>query len=283
MGNRRVFHTLLYSDIFDYPLKKEEIWKYLISDQKITKKQFLNDLNKTKGISVSHGLYFLKDKKETVWKRLEKEKQSKEKLTKAKRLAKALSSIPSIQLIAVSGSLALLSSDLDDDIDFFIVTSKNTLWTTRLLAAFYLLSIGEYRKRGDKDVAGKICLNMFLDEESMSFDKKRRELYTAHEIAQLYPLIERGNTFSKFQKANSWLLDFLPNAFDEKKKVEKIKEIRWDWVLTLFEPFLKYIQRAYMKGNLTSEEVSDKILAFHPYNYKEQILKDFKKKLKNQG
>ena len=35
-----IIKTLLYSDIFDFPLTKDELWFYLITSQKVSKKEF---------------------------------------------------------------------------------------------------------------------------------------------------------------------------------------------------------------------------------------------------
>ncbi len=273
MISRRVLNTLLYSDIFNYPLKKEEIWKYLISPQKISKSDFLKELKEEKDISSKKNYYFLKGKEKIVDERIRKEKISLEKIKKAERIAINLSRIPSVKLIAISGSLALKNSNENEDIDFFIVTSRNTLWATRFIAVTTLLLMNSYRRRGEKSVRNKICLNMLIDEGFLKFSSKRRELYTAHEISQIYPLVQRDKTYLSFQKANSWVLDFLPNAYSVEWKIRKVgNRNQLVFILKILEPIFKFIQKLYMKGHVTKEEIDDNFLAFHPRDYKKIVL-----------
>lgn len=278
MISRRVLNTLLYSDIFNYPLKKEEIWRYLISPQKISKSDFLKELINEKDITSKKNFYFLKGREKIVDERIRKEKISLEKIKKAEKIALSLSRISSIKLIAISGSLALKNSNENEDIDFFIITSKNTLWATRFFAVIALLLMNSYRRRGDKSVRNKICLNMLIDEDFLEMPNNRQELYTAHEISQLYPLVQRNSTYLSFQKANSWVLDFLPNAYSVKWKTKKVANVNYlVFVLQILEPIFKFSQKLYMKGHITKEEIDDNFLAFHPRDYKKIVLNKYDK------
>lgn len=44
----KINKTLCYSDLFDYPLKKEELWKYLISSTKVEKELLTKSLKDQK-------------------------------------------------------------------------------------------------------------------------------------------------------------------------------------------------------------------------------------------
>ena len=57
-----------------------------------------------------------------------------------------------------------------DDIDLFVITSKGTLWITRLLLVSLLIFMGQYRGRGKKE-SQKVCLNMLIDEVGLKFEK----------------------------------------------------------------------------------------------------------------
>ncbi len=288
MGSKKnVLKTLLYSDIFDYPLKKEEIYLFLISNKKTSLKAIEKDLEKTKEINFKKGFYFLKGKEKLIVIRKKREKNSLIKLRKAKKIAKKLSLIPTIKFIGISGNLALKNSDKRDDIDFFIVSSRNTIWISRFLVVLVLRALGVYRKRGEEKVSNKICTNMFIDEENLAFSRKRKNLFTAHELIQLLPVIDKEHIYQKILFKNKWVLDYLPNSFS---KIEFINTLftknenkKKNIFLSIFNTILKIPQVLYMQKHKTKEEISDKILAFHPFDHKDYVLETYGKKLQKYG
>ena len=197
---RAILKTLLYSDFFDYPLKEEEIFKYLITDKKIDKIQVHKVLKQFKiAVESNKNFYFLSGRKSLVKKRINREKISLQKFKKAKKIIKILSLIPTIRLIGISGTLSMRNSEKHDDIDIFVITQENFVWTTRFLLIIFLVLLGVYRTRNSKNYSDKICLNMMLDEGSMKLEKN---LYIAHEISQLVPVFEKDNTYKKFLLEN---------------------------------------------------------------------------------
>lgn len=206
----------------------------------------------------------------------------------AKRMAALLAKIPTVQFIGVSGGLALLNADREDDIDFFIVTKKNTVWTTRLFVVLFLELIGKRRRRGTAKVSDSICVNMFLDEQKMQLPKEWRDLYLAHEVVQVLPLFSRQNTYEKFLLLNNWVDAFLPHAVDRgttknytRNNVENLFSVVLCGILQryAFEHAAKKLQQWYMSKHRTREVVSDTILAFHPIDYRGNTLKAFEKRI----
>jgi len=279
---KEIEKTLIYSDIFDFPLTKQEIWKYLISDKKIPKKDFLK-LFKNGKLSSVNNLYFLKGREKIIEKRKSREKLGVIKLEKAKKMINLLSVIPSIYLAGITGSLALLNSKKEEDIDLFLVSAKNTVWITRFLAVIFLKSSGSYRGRTDMLVENKLCLNMIIGEDCLKIDNKRQDIYTAHEIVQLVPIFERNNTYKKFLNNNLWVKQFMPNSIGKTNiKINIQKERKWVVsLLKVFEPFAREIQFYLMKKHITQETVLRNFLAFHPIDHRGKILKVFKRRIKN--
>ncbi len=80
-----IIKTLIYSDIFDYPLTKEEIWRFLIG--KIDKKSFekeLKSLEKSEAtpLGCNRSFYYFFDRKKIVEKRIQRKKRISENLFK---------------------------------------------------------------------------------------------------------------------------------------------------------------------------------------------------------
>lgn len=289
MGSSKesILKTLLYSDIFDYPLSKEEIWKFLISKNKEDKQSFLKYLSlKNSSFDYKSNLYFIKGRIEIIKKRQEKEKYSLEKIKFAKKIIQKISLIPTVYFIGISGALAMKNSDKDDDIDLFVITARNSVWTTRLMIVIALNFLRVYRKRNEENVSNKICLNMLVDDSTLSFSKDRNDLYTAHEIVQIMPIVNKNKTYERFINSNIWIKDFLPNAFSQKpitpfiSKISFInKVINYLLRIPIIEFLTRSIQFRYMKERITKETISNNFLAFHPFDYKTHVLNNYKKRI----
>ncbi|HSX40587.1 MAG TPA: hypothetical protein VLF68_03145 [Candidatus Saccharimonadales bacterium] len=290
-SKQAIIKTLLYSDIFDYPLTKNELRTYLISGKKVSHDEFEKSLAKlSTELMYKNGFYCLKNRSEIIKKRIQRKKISIQKLAAGKKSVAMLSKIPSVLFIGISGGLAVQNADKDDDIDIFIIAQKNKLWLTRLAAIIVLIVLGKYRSRNTKKVANKICLNMLIDETALPLPKSRQNLYSAHEIAQLLPVFNRDNTYEKFIQANIWVKKYLPNTLTSMKYkvlgIEYKKKKRDQKYLILYTLFsilntgAKWLQLLFIKKHKTTETITDSFLAFHPFDYKNRVLEAYKAGLK---
>ncbi|MCX6705887.1 MAG: hypothetical protein NTV24_02160 [Candidatus Woesebacteria bacterium] len=93
--------SILYHDIFDYPLNAKEIIKWGVG------KKGLSLFKKTKEILNKDGLYFLKGKENLLYKRALKERISKRKIEIAKKNASILAKFPTIKGVFITGALAM--------------------------------------------------------------------------------------------------------------------------------------------------------------------------------
>ncbi len=244
---------VLYHDKFDYPLKKRELvrWK--------SRKKF-GDI---KEIDKRGEFYFLKGREKIILKRISNEKFSQNKFSRARKVAILLSKIPSIKMIGLTGSLAMMNAGMSSDIDFMIITKNDTLWVTRALT---LLTLRMFRiptrRFNDKNEKDKICLNLWLDESNLSW--KERNIYTAHEIAQVIPLVNKDKTYERFVRTNSWVKAYWPNAINKTDLVNKNNLKLLIPLLTMFEPMAYLAQYFYMKKKITNEKISKTRAVFHP-------------------
>src|SRR3989344_1616395 len=286
-SERNILKTLAYGDIFDYPLSQEEIWRFLILEEKISKKEFENDIkNISKNITFKSNLYCLKGREKIIDKRIKREKESLIKIKIAQKIASIFSVIPTIYLIGVSGALAMKNSDKNDDIDLFVIVKKRTLWITRIILLIFLEILGNRRKRHDKFVSNKICLNMLIDEYVIKMPKERQNLYSAHEIVQMLPLFQRNNMYSKFINVNRlWIEKFLPNSIENAITQNHTRSFFGSIMClvlfnSVFEYLSKKIQMWSIEKHKTIETISDNFLAFHPLDYKDVVTKEYNQRLK---
>lgn len=291
-----ILTTLLYSDIFSYPLTKEELWQYLSTDRPISRIVFEKALLSLGSlISEEKGYYFLAGRSGVVAKRELYFRESRRKLQYAGRFIPLLSILPTVLFIGVSGSVAMYNSKKTDDIDLFIITRKKSIWLTRLLVVFLLSFTGKRRGRTDTFTADRFCANMLIDERSLRLPARRRSLYTAHEVMRMVPLFDRAGTYKKFIDANTWVKEYLPNAQSREIRrnppaggqnylpalLHKALQAGGEsiFLISALEPFAKWIQLWYMKRHRTTEEVTDTLLAFHPLDYQPKVLTVLRQRL----
>jgi D-beta-D-heptose 7-phosphate kinase/D-beta-D-heptose 1-phosphate adenosyltransferase len=253
--------SVLYHDLFDYPLNFSDLirWQLLKTPT----------INQNIEVVNERGFYFLKGREGLIYKRLLRKRISTKKIKIAKRASRILSFLPGIRMVAVTGSLAMQNSSEKSDIDLMIITKKGSLWTTRLLS-YLLLNVMRLalRRPNDGNQKDKLCLNMWIDESDMVWLKKDRNLYTAHEIAQIVPLINKDKTYEKFLFQNKWILSYWPSAVVIKKlKVEK-PQVR----IGLLERIAYNIQLNHMKSRITREVITPTRALFHPQDWGKMIL-----------
>jgi len=295
--HKAILKTLVYADIFNYPLTVPEIYKWLIwqnSTKPPSQKKIIPIIKKTPHIQATPPYFYLKNHQKNISLRRNHQRFSQQKLKLAHQAANYLKFIPTINFIAVTGALAMNNSDKNDDIDLIIITQSNKLWLTRLLAIF-ILEIFRLRRRpapgspgwnlftprGVKFFNNKICLNLFLDESSLKIPPINHNLFTAHEICQLKPIYNKHNTYQRFLNANSWTKKYLPHAKLTPQGVRS--EGITPRGVTFWNPFefLAFkLQYAYMKSKITNEKINQHSAFFHPRPTAKILLQQYQTKLK---
>lgn len=268
--------TLAYSDIFEYPLREEELYKFQIPNSKFQ----IPNAKSLEHWKFKNGYYYFKGREEIINKRIKREHSSKKKIIFAQKIVSILKCIPTIQLIGLSGSLAMLNADEADDIDLFIIAKYKTLWISRLAVLSVLQMFDVRRTRNTKKTQDAICTNMFVDESILTLPKRMQNLYTAHEVVQMKPVFVKNDFDRKFLEANEWIREYLPNAFiEESKEPEEPKGE--NFALNILEKIAKKVQLWYMKKHRTTETITDTLLAFHPQDQSKYVLGEFEKRIKN--
>lgn len=276
-----IIATLIYADIFAFPLTKNELWRFLIADKPQLTDDFepaLKKLQEETIINARDGYYYIAERKKLVEARKRNKNITLSKEKSARHFAKLLSVIPSVLLVGISGSLAMGNGKKNDDIDFFIITRRNSLFFTRFCIVFLLQLLGARRAPGEKSAENKICVNMLIDESVLAFPKSQQDLYTAHEIVQLKPIFNRDNTYERFLAANNWVVNFLPHAFEKRPIKTRMQQPQSFLLLSSLERLARLLQLWYMKKRRTKELVETHRLAFHPTDYRKYILAEYEKR-----
>lgn len=274
---KAIVKTLYYSSLFQFPLTKAELWKYCIAKQPITFKRWQKELEQLSGslIAFAAPYYVLHGQNHLITMRKKRFAHSQKKLQQHLQLLRLLSSLPTVRLLAISGSLARLNANKNADIDLFIITTKRTLWITRLLLLGLLQLTGKRRRYGQKKTKNTICLNMLLDEAHLHFGKQRQDLYTGYEICQLRVIVDKNYTYQHFLSANSWIQRFLPHFWQSTLRGQQRSHSRFSYLslpFQLVEPLARSVQLFFIRRHQTAEIAGVGIAAFHPLDYRRQIL-----------
>jgi hypothetical protein len=200
-----ILATLAYFNMFDYPLKKNEIFIFLghCNDYREFE-QALNNLLNDSAIFKMGDFYTLQNDFKIAVRRHNGNEKATRMLKKAEKAASIIAAFPFVKGVAVSGSLSKYFADEHSDVDFFIITTANRLWIARSFLHIFKKLTYIFNKQG------LFCMNYFIDEEEPAIIEKN--IYTAMEIATLLPL--RGNLiFETFFRENNWARNFFPNKY----------------------------------------------------------------------
>ncbi len=266
--------SLIYHNLFDYPLTAQELTLWQLAPRIPTKSGKVGT-----HISKTQGFFHLKGREDLVSLRLKREKYSSKKLRLAQASSNLLSKIPTILFVGITGSLAMKNARKNSDIDLMIITQKGTLWSTRLtiyviLYTLYFLGHKDLslRKPKTKLEKNKLCLNIWLDESDLVISDQN--IYTAHEIAQIVPLVNKNKTYERFIYKNKWVVSYWPSSV-------KITKVNLSVVspISLIFPIEKlsfWLQRQYMKPKRTREIITPTRAFFHPHDWSSKVLKYLK-------
>ncbi len=203
---RAILLTVLYADLFDYPLTEDELYQRLVcvaSDRAA----FERALTALVGpYLVAAGGYLVWIGREHLVAVRDHRRQAASGLwASAQRYARWLARVPFVRMVAVSGSLAVHNAENNSDIDLFCITTPNRLW----LARTFIVPLSKLTRRLPRRFPLVLCPNYILTLDAL--DVEDRNLFTAHEVAQTVPLFG-GDVYDRFLQANRWIRDFLPHT-----------------------------------------------------------------------
>lgn len=194
---RAILDTVMYADIFDYPLTAREIQGYLIGAS--ASLESVETCLASGFLACSDGYYSLPGRESIVYTRLYREGIAAHMWLAARRYGKLIAGLPFVRMVAVTGSLSVNNVDANGDIDYLIVTQVGRLWLCRLLVLF-VVRLAAWR-------GVSLCPNYMVTQEALAFTD--RNLYSAHEFIQMVPLYGR-EIYQQMVTANAWVRDFLP-------------------------------------------------------------------------
>ena len=205
---RAVLEALVYSDIFEYPLRLNELHRYLPIRADIEELSVaLESLNQR--IGKKDDFYFLAGRAEIVDIRRQREARSKKLMPRALKYGRLLGSLPFIRMVALTGSLAVINISKNADFDYMLVTVPGRLWTARAFALLF--------NRITRLFGHELCPNLIVSENALEWPL--HDLYSARELCQMIP-ITGVHVYHELMKVNLWAGAILPNAWQASEILE---------------------------------------------------------------
>ena len=197
-----ILKTLVYFDIFHYPLLKEELARFhgkICTPGEIETE--LQSLLRENRVFYIDGFYSLHSDIKLAAKRRRANKLAAGQMVTALKASKILSGFPFVRGLAISGSLSKNYGTEEADIDFFIITAANRLWVARTIMHCYKKLMFLTGRQN------WFCMNYYVDEAEPEIAEKN--VYTATEIITLIPMFGK-KALEHFMMANSWARNYFP-------------------------------------------------------------------------
>jgi hypothetical protein len=216
---RAILRTLAYSDLFDYPLTVDEIWRYQAGTdfplERVADTLACSPDLRSR-VSRDGPFYCLSGREETFAIRSERIEASEPVWRRARMYGRVLSRLPFVRMVAVTGALAMDNLGDRPDIDLLVVTEAGRVWVCRrLIVGLVRLA----RLAGDD-----LCPNYIIADTKLDIDQ--RDLFTAHELAQMIPL-SGVRLYRAMLERNAWAGEYLPVAFREPFALKQARSRRF--------------------------------------------------------
>ncbi|MFA6005973.1 MAG: hypothetical protein WC775_05850 [Patescibacteria group bacterium] len=268
--DKEILQVLEYYSFFHYAPTIYEVWKFLATPRQ------LRQLTMGKQIIVKNDRVALINNRRWIAESIKREKISKEKISKMTTIIKFLGTLPWVKFIGISGSVAAMNAEEKDDIDLFVITSKNRLWTARFFLTVISILMGKRRGRNDQQFKDKLCFNLFFTEDSLSISKNKQNIYVGHEVLQVMSVVDKEGTYRKFLEANRWVERLFPNVnlkfkISNSKSISNSKFQILNLLSLVVEAVLMKLQLAIIYRHQTKELVTKTQLWFFPNDFEKKI------------
>jgi hypothetical protein len=288
--SNHILKTLLYYDIFNYPLKDSEVFRFLGTNHVTFEfiQTQLRLLVEQHRVYQFQNFFTVQNREDLIHRRIKGNDLAEKSMTLAYQKAKLIMRFPFVRAVMASGSLSKGFMDENSDLDFFIVTEPGKLWIARTLLVLYkrlfLFNSHKY-----------FCVNYFLDYDHLEIEEKN--LFTATELATVLPLAG-SDYYLRLHQRNTWLTDFFPNfnlrdtrevlpgtPGPGKRIIESVIRVMFPWLEKVFmQMTLRRWKREYGKVYKGSDfEIAFKTKSYasknHPRHFQKKVIDLYSQKV----
>lgn len=173
----------------------------------------------------------------------------------ADNLLRNLARLPWVQMIFLTGSVASLNAQKQDDIDVWLIVNPRRIWLTRAFDFFIYAFTGKRRLSADgtesERLNDKLCFNFYSTTTALALQEQT--ISSAMQFVDALPVFVRD--FRQYQQLlteNRWIEKYFPSWY--KREVETTIELRKDaqvasemaWPLAKICDILEYVAGVLM-------------------------------------
>ena len=309
-----IIATIVYYDIFDYPLTSLEVYNFLVNPGRIAKitggigeisfKEIVEELDSLVKLNIlgeKNAFYSLAGREDLYALRIKKQKIADQKWKKFLKLTRFLSLAPYLRGVFASGSMALCNTDEESDFDVLVIAKSGRLYTCRLFLWLISSLLMARRKKHEKVAPNKLCFNHYITDGDLFLNHK--SLFNAQAYINLKPVMVRPELIDKFFSSNLWLNNYAYNFKVQSNFVRRtvsrplifiVPAKMAEFILnsslgTWLEKFLRSHQQKIIKNNPATYEPNGRIvfnkkeLEFHPRSFEKVVIDKYNRGLKRLG
>lgn len=288
MLKKNILYTIAFYDCLNYPLTPLELReKFICKFGKVQKSSILEIERSLSSleefITKKDGLICLKGSEKLVGQRVRNQKIALAKLRRVKRWMKWLVWVPFLKGVFVTGTLGMKNSEKGSDWDVWVITAKGRIWLGRLFFTLILMLFG--KKRDDKKIKDRFCLNHFLAMDGLELTDKNE--FSASEISFSIPVYDEFVHRQFIKENHHWAKEVMPNflgldqnrhneflviRFPMQEKIKKVFEFTLEntllaralnnWAKERMVKRIKENPKTYQQG--ADVVYNDKVLKFLP-------------------
>ena len=277
---KNIIFTIAYYNALDYRPTTFYVWKNLITINKSKQKVLFLDiikglklLEEKKEIFLINGFWSVaqmdkndKQRSQVYKTQIQKNKISTAKIKQAKKWARALSWLPYLRGLMLTGTLAMKRGGVSSDWDVLVVLKQDRIWLGRFILSAWLEFI--HKRRHGKYIKDRFCLNQFMVDGKLEFQERNE--FAANEILVSRQLLGTNNLKKQFiQKNKKWVKEFKPNF--------KIRNIKTNKIINTVQLRLQNIVEQTLEGiglatflNILFKKVMIKKINNNPKTYIEE-------------
>ena len=302
-----ILATIVYYDIFNYPLTLVEIYKYMINPARIVKieggisevsiNSIVEELDKLEIsgiIGTKNGFYFLNGRDDIYNLRMQRHKIADQKWKKFLKFVKYLALAPYLRGVFASGSMAINNTGEESDFDILVVAKSGHLYTCRFFLWVISSLAGARRKKHQKIAPDKLCFNHYIADDSLYIPHE--SIFNAQTYASLKPAMIAPGLIDNFYHANLWLNNYVYNFRPEKEFIRRSVTVPFifkfiaesvESVLSLLkldrriETILRHFQQERIKKDPVTYSSGGRVifteqeLEFHPYSFERIVINEY--------